>query len=273
MRKCCSEIKKKNPPYQTDGVMGYCSKSKVHHWDWAKMLLYRWPRLMSSVCAPLMFVVSREQTASYRVRSNEDDNDTRNMVGCGYVNHKCLVAVLIIAACVCTKGSHISAASQQSVFNFFFTFAESHTHSCTCKYESTLFWLIVFMISRRHGIWERNGLWIQCFRLKRCYHIVFEDGHSWVLSIKGGVGVYDVLMVGGDWVCAAEFQMDVSRENKSPFHLCSHRLLCSMSTPPVLWSVVPLGKLAAILISSLPQSTQRLLPRRLGTIWLNEEKN
>lgn len=134
MYKCVNvvqRLKKKKPLYQTDSVMGYCSKSKVHHWDWAKMLLYRWPRLMSSVCAPLMFVVSREQTASYRVRSNEDDNDTRNMVGCGYVNHKCLVAVLIIAACVCTKGSHISAASQQSVFNFFFTFAESHTHTHT----------------------------------------------------------------------------------------------------------------------------------------------
>lgn len=46
--------------------------------------------------------------------------------------------------------------------------------------------------------------------------------------------VYDVLMVGGDWVCVAEFQMDVSRENKSPFLLCSHRLLCSMSTLPAL---------------------------------------
>lgn len=46
--------------------------------------------------------------------------------------------------------------------------------------------------------------------------------------------VYDVLMVGGDWVCAAEFQMDVSRENKSPFLLCSHRLLCFMSAPPAL---------------------------------------
>lgn len=102
-------------------------KSKVHHWDWAKMLLYRWPRLMSSVCAPLMLAASREQTASHRVRGNEDDNDTWNMVGCRYVNHRHLFAVLFIAASVCMKDSNISAASQQYVFNFFLTFAVSHT--------------------------------------------------------------------------------------------------------------------------------------------------
>lgn len=129
---------KNTAPNTPHSIMGHCSKSKVHHWDWAKILLYRWPRLMSSVCAPLMLAVSREQTASHRVRGNEDDNDTRNMVGCGYVNHRHLVAVLFIAPCVCTKSSHSSAASQQSAFNLFLTFAVSHTHSCTCKYESTL---------------------------------------------------------------------------------------------------------------------------------------
>lgn len=67
--------------FQTNGITGHCSKSKLHHWDWAKVLLYRWPRLMSSVCASLMFSASREQTASHRVLSNEDDNSTWNMAG------------------------------------------------------------------------------------------------------------------------------------------------------------------------------------------------
>lgn len=83
--------------------MGHCSKSKLHHWDWAKVLLYRWPRLMSSVCTSLMFAASREQTASLRVLSNEDDNSTWNMAGCRYVNHSHLVTVLFTASFICKK--------------------------------------------------------------------------------------------------------------------------------------------------------------------------
>lgn len=120
-------IGKKPTLCQTHSIMGHCSKSKVHHWDWAKMLLYRWPRLMSSVCYPLMLAASRAQTARHHVCGNEDDNDTWSMVGRGYVDHRHLVAVLVIAACICMKGSHISAASQQYVFNFSLTFAVSHT--------------------------------------------------------------------------------------------------------------------------------------------------
>lgn len=41
---------------------------------------------MSSVCASLMFTASREQTASHRVLSNEDDNSNWNMAGCSYVS-------------------------------------------------------------------------------------------------------------------------------------------------------------------------------------------
>lgn len=95
--------------FQTNGKMGHCSKSKLRHWDWEKVLLYRWPRLMSSVCASLMFAVSREQTASHRVLSNEDDNSTQNMAGCRYVNHSHLVTGLFIAAFICkkSKSSHI----------------------------------------------------------------------------------------------------------------------------------------------------------------------
>lgn len=135
----CKCITEEKPTLcQTHSIMGHCSKSKVHHWDWAKMLLYRWPRLMSSVCAPLMLAASREQTARHHVCGNEDDNDTWSMEGHRYVDHRHLVAVLVIAACICMKGSHISAASQQYVFNFSLTFAVSHTHTRTCKYESTL---------------------------------------------------------------------------------------------------------------------------------------
>lgn len=91
--------------FQTNGRMGHCSKSKLHHGDWAKVLLYRWPRLMSSVCTSLMFAASREQTASHRVRGNEDDNSTWNMAGCRYiyVNHSHLVIVLFTAAFICKK--------------------------------------------------------------------------------------------------------------------------------------------------------------------------
>ncbi len=64
---------------------------------------------MSSVCASLMFAASREQTASLRVLSNEDDNSTWNMAGCRYVNHSHLVTGLFIAAFICKKieSSHI----------------------------------------------------------------------------------------------------------------------------------------------------------------------
>lgn len=89
--------------FPTNGRTGHCSKSRLHHWDWAKVLLYRWPRLMSSVCASLMFAVSREQTASHRVLSNEDDNSTWNMAGCRYVNHSHLVTGLFISAFICKK--------------------------------------------------------------------------------------------------------------------------------------------------------------------------
>ena len=65
---------------------------------------------MSSVCASLMFAVSRVQTVSHRVLSNEDDNSTQNMAGRGYVNHSRLVTGLFIAAFICKKkgkSSHI----------------------------------------------------------------------------------------------------------------------------------------------------------------------
>lgn len=78
-------------------------------------------------------------------------------------------------------------------------------------------WIVNLMFSS-------EMLLLYCF-LKTSIRVLF-------FSIKGGVLVYYVLMVGEDWVCAAEFQMDVSRENKSPFFLCSHHLLCSKSTPP-----------------------------------------
>lgn len=90
--------KKKITIFQTNGGMGHCSKSKMHHWDWAKVLLYRWPRLMSSVCVSLMFAASREQTASHRVLGNEDDNDSWNTASWKYVNPSHLVTTLFIAA-------------------------------------------------------------------------------------------------------------------------------------------------------------------------------
>lgn len=110
--------------------MGHCSKSKLHRWDWAKVLLYRWPRLMSSVCASLMFAASREQTASHRVHSNEDDNGTWNMVGCRYVNLSHSVTILFITAFIWKKKmkAPIFEESQQYVFNFFPTSADSTSH-------------------------------------------------------------------------------------------------------------------------------------------------
>lgn len=52
------------------------------------------------------------------------------------------------------------------------------------------------MISRRHGIWERNGLWIQYVFVWNAVTVLFlKTGIHKVLSIKGGVWVYDVLMV------------------------------------------------------------------------------
>lgn len=101
-------IKKTTSIFQTNGRMGHCSKSKLHHWDWAKVVLYRWPRLMSSACSSLMFAASREQTASYRVPSNEDDNGPWNMAGCRYVN-QWLGQAVFIAAFICqkTESSHI----------------------------------------------------------------------------------------------------------------------------------------------------------------------
>lgn len=89
--------------FQTNGRTGHCSKSKLHHWDSAKGLLYRWPRLMSSVCASLMFAASRGPTASRRAPSNEDDNSTWNAPRRGYVNHSRSVAGLFIAAFICRK--------------------------------------------------------------------------------------------------------------------------------------------------------------------------
>ena len=137
--------------------MGRCSKSKLHHWDRAKVLLYRWPRLMSSVCASLMFTASRVQTASHRVRSNEDDNGTRNMAGRGYVNHSRLVIGLFIAAFICKKKKGKKAPtfkeSHQYVFNFSpYTTSLLQNRPRTCKYKSALTAQIVFMISSRRGI-------------------------------------------------------------------------------------------------------------------------
>lgn len=107
---------------------------------------------------PLMLAVSREQTASHRVRGNKDDNDTRNMVGCGYVNHRHLVAVLFIAACVCTKGFHISAA-QQSVFNFLLTFIVSHTHTRT-RVNRNVLSLLIDCIYIKQETWHMRKKWI-----------------------------------------------------------------------------------------------------------------
>lgn len=98
-------FRKKSPYSKQMAEWAAAPSQKLHHWDRAKVLLYRWPRLMSSVCASLMFAASRVQTASHRVRSNEDDNGTRNMAGRGYVNHRRLVTGLFIAAFICKKKS------------------------------------------------------------------------------------------------------------------------------------------------------------------------
>lgn len=67
----------------------------------------------------------------------------------------------------------------------------------TCKYKSALTAQIVFMISSRRGIWERNGLQIQYVSVWNGVTILFlKTGIHKVLSIKPGVWVYDVLMLG-----------------------------------------------------------------------------
>lgn len=127
--------------FQTNGRMGHCSKSKLHHWDWAKVLLYRWPRLMSSVCASLMFTASREQTASHRVLSNEDDNSNWNMAGCRYVNHSHLVTGLFIAAFICEKTEKLPCLKNHNNMSSISSPPLSHLSQNlprTCKYKSAL---------------------------------------------------------------------------------------------------------------------------------------
>lgn len=74
------------PIFHTNGTTGHCSKSKCHRWKWTKVLLYRWPVLMSSVCTSLMFAVSRKPTARHFVPSNENDNNTWKITRCTYGN-------------------------------------------------------------------------------------------------------------------------------------------------------------------------------------------
>lgn len=137
--------------------MGHCSKSKVHHWDWAKMLLYRWPRLMSSVCAPLMLAASREQTASHRVRGNKDDNDTRNMVGCGYVNHRHLVAVYC-SLCVYERLTYFSSTTICLQF-LAHLYSVSHTHTRT-RVNRNVLSLLIDCIYIKQETWHMRKKWI-----------------------------------------------------------------------------------------------------------------
>lgn len=125
--------------FQTNGTMGHCSKSKLHHWDWAKVLLYRWPRLMSSVCASLMFAASREQTASHRVLSNEDDNSTWKHGGLQICKSQSFGHRLVYCSFYSREKlkASIFEASQQYVFNFSrLTFLQNLPR--TCKYKSAL---------------------------------------------------------------------------------------------------------------------------------------
>lgn len=79
----------------------------MHAWDWTTVLLYRWPRLMSSVCVSLMFAASRAQTASRRVLGNEDSGGGGggglNVATWKYVNPSHSVTALFTAAAVCKK--------------------------------------------------------------------------------------------------------------------------------------------------------------------------
>lgn len=82
------------------------------------------------------------------------------------------------------------------------------------EYNSALY---CFMISSRHGIWERWETWIVnsiCFCSEKVFEYCFEDRVGKVLSIKQGVWVYDVLMLGDmEFVLLLNTRWMLLREN------------------------------------------------------------